>query len=136
MSKIDLFRQRVYGIACGYADCNDASRVGNDLMQKALLDRDPLGDESLASQSTLSRFENRVRIVDLYRMGLELMDVVIERHRKRLGRRKVKLITIDMDPTEDQTHGAQQLSMFNGHYGPQKRQNKARKALQDPRLAD
>ena len=49
-------------------------------------------------------------------MGLELMEVVIERHRERLGRRKVKLITIDMDPTEDQTHGAQQLSMFNGHY--------------------
>ena len=113
---LDLFRQRVYGIACGYADCNDAARVGHDPMQKALLGRDPLGEAGLASQSTLSRFENRVRLVDLYRMGVELMELVIERHRKRLGRRKVKLITIDMDPTEDKTHGAQQLSLFNGHY--------------------
>ena len=115
--QIDLFRQRVYGIACGYADCNDADRVSDDPMQKALLERDPLGDESLASQATLSRFENGVRIVELYKMGMELMEFVIERHLKRLGRRKVKLITIDMDPTEDKTHGAQQLSMFNGHYG-------------------
>ena len=113
---VDLLRQRVYGIACGYADCNDAGRIGRDPMQKALLDRDPLGDDDLASQSTLSRFENRVRRVDLYRMGLELMDVVIERHRKRLGRRRAKLITIDMDPTHDETHGQQQLSLFNGHY--------------------
>lgn len=113
---LDLVRQRVFGIACGYADCNDVARVGQDPMQKMLLGRDPLGEEGLATQSTLSRFENRVRIVDLYRMGMELMDVVIGRQRKRLGRRKVKLITIDMDPTEDKTHGAQQLSLFNGHY--------------------
>ena len=113
---LDLVRQRVYGIACGYADCNDVARVGQDPMQKMLLGRDPLGEEGLASQPTLSRFENRMRIVDLYRMGIELMDSVIRRQRKRLGRRKVKLVTIDMDPTEDRTHGAQQLSLFNGHY--------------------
>jgi len=113
---LDLVRQRVYGIACGYADCNDVARVGQDPMQKVLLGRDPESEEELASQPTLSRFENRVRMVDLYRMGVELMNLVIERQRKRLGRRKVKLITIDMDPTEDKTHGAQQLSMFNGHY--------------------
>ena len=113
---IDLVRQRVYGIACGYADCNDAAHVGQDPMQKALLERDPLGDQGLASPASLSRFENRVRIVDLFRMGLELMDLVIERQRRRLGRRKVKQVTIDLDPTDDPTHGTQQLSLFNGHY--------------------
>jgi hypothetical protein len=40
---------------------------------------------------------------------------VIERHRRRL-KRKVKRITIDLDPTDDPTHGAQQLTFFNGHY--------------------
>jgi hypothetical protein len=31
-------------------------------------------------------------------------------------KRKVKRITIDLDPTDDPTHGAQQLTFFNGHY--------------------
>ena len=113
---LDLVRQRVHGIALGYADCNDVARVGQDPMQKVLLGRDPHGGEDLASQPTLSRFENRVRRTDLYRMGVEIMELVIERQLKRLGKRKVKLITIDMDPTEDRTHGSQQLSLFNGHY--------------------
>ncbi len=49
-------------------------------------------------------------------MGEALADTVIARHRKRLGR-KTCLITIDIDQTEDPTHGAQQLDMFNGYYG-------------------
>jgi hypothetical protein len=49
-------------------------------------------------------------------MSVALAECVIERHRRRLGRSKVKHITIDMDPTDDPTHGGQQLSFFNGHY--------------------
>jgi hypothetical protein len=45
-----------------------------------------------------------------------LAETVIERHRRRPGARKVKHITIDLDPTDDPTHGAQQLTFFNGHY--------------------
>ena len=48
-------------------------------------------------------------------MGEALADVVVERHRERLHGR-AKRITIDLDPTDDPTHGAQQLTMFNGHY--------------------
>ena len=48
-------------------------------------------------------------------MGIALADTVIERHRRRL-KRKAKRITIDLDPTDDPTHGAQQLTFFNGHY--------------------
>jgi len=77
--------------------------------------RDPIAGEPLASQPTLSRFENSVGRKDLYRMGDALAEVVIERHRKRLHGR-AKRITIDLDPTDDPTHGAQQLAMFNGHY--------------------
>lgn len=69
----------------------------------------------LASRPTLSRFENAVDRADLYRMGIALADTVIKRHRRRL-KRKVKRITIDLDPTDDPTHGAQQLTFFNGHY--------------------
>jgi Transposase DDE domain group 1 len=111
----DLVRQRLYAIGCGYPDANDASRLGADAVQKMLCGRDPVKGEELASQPTLSRFENSVDRADLYRMGIALADAVIERHRRRL-KRKAKRITIDLDPTDDPTHGAQQLTFFNGHY--------------------
>jgi hypothetical protein len=111
----ELVRQLLYAIACVYPDANDASRLGADPIQKMLCDRDPVTGEDLASQPTLSRFENAFDRADLYRMGIALADTVIERHRRRL-KRKVKRITIDLDPTDDPTHGAQQLTFFNGHY--------------------
>lgn len=111
----ELVRQRLYAIACGYPDGNDAGRLGSDPIQKLLCGRDPIEGEELASQPTLSRFENSVDRADLYRMGVALAESVIERHRRRL-KRKVKRITIDLDPTDDPTHGAQQLTFFNGHY--------------------
>jgi hypothetical protein len=112
---LDLVRQRVFGIACGYADCNDAARLGHDPVHKLLLDRDPLVGPALASQPTLSRFENAVGWHDLYLASLALADLVIESHRARLQGR-ARRITIDLDPTDDPTHGQQELSFFNGHY--------------------
>ena len=111
----DLLRQRVYGIACGYPDCNDAARLGDDPIYKLLLDRDPFDGNSLGSQPTLSRFENSVSSKDLFRMGCELTDTVIQHHAERL-KGKAGLITIDLDPTDDPTHGEQQLTFFNAHY--------------------
>ena len=111
----DLIGQRVFAIACGYADCNDAARLAEDPIHKLLVGRDPIEGEALASQPTLSRFENAVGPKALYRMGQALAEVVIERQRRRL-RGKARRITIELDPTDDPTHGAQQLSLFNGHY--------------------
>ena len=112
----ELLRQRVFAIACGYADANDAARLAHDPIQKLLVGRDAVNGAALASQPTLSRFENAVDSRTLYRMGAALADSVIARHRRRL-KGKAKRITIDLDPTDDPTHGAQQLSFFNGHYG-------------------
>lgn len=112
----ELLRQRVYGLACGYPDANDVVRTGRDPVHKLLLDRAPLGEEELASQPTVSRFENAPGALDLYRMGRALAELVIDRHARRLKRSAVRRITIDLDPTDDPTHGAQQLSLFNGHY--------------------
>lgn len=111
----DLIRQRVFAIACGYADCNDAARLTDDPIQKLLVGRDPLEGEALASQPTLSRFENAAGPKVLYRMGEALADAVIERQRRRRHAR-AKRITVELDPTDDPTHGAQQLTLFNGHY--------------------
>lgn len=110
----DLVRQRVFAIACGYADCNDAARIADDPIHKALVDRDPLEGAALASQPTLSRFENTPGPKVLYRMGETLADAVIKRRRR--AHRKAKRITVELDPTDDPTHGAQQLALFNGHY--------------------
>jgi hypothetical protein len=63
----------------------------------------------------LSRFENGIGIKELYRLGEALAVSVIRRHAERLRRRAYR-VTIDLDPTDDPTHGAQQLSFFNGHY--------------------
>jgi len=112
----ELVRQRVFGLAAGYADGNDAARIGSDPMQKLVVGRDPLSGADLASQPTLSRFENRPDRKDLLRAGWTLLTTVVDHHRRRIGRRRVRRITIDLDPTDDPTHGAQQLSMFNGHY--------------------
>lgn len=111
----DLVAQRIFGLACGYADGNDADRLAEDPIQKLLLDRDPIGGQALASQPTLSRFENAVGPRALYQMGRELAATVIDRHRQRLAGR-ARRITIDLDVTDDPTHGAQQLSFFHGHY--------------------
>lgn len=111
----ELLAQRVFGIACGYPDANDADRLARDPVHKMLLGRDPVEGTDLASQPTLSRFENAVERRELYRLGEALADVVIERHARRLDHR-ARRITIDLDPTDDPTHGAQQLALFNGHY--------------------
>lgn len=110
----EIFQQRMFGIACGYADGNDAARIADDPVFKLLAGRDPITGMALASQPTLSRFENAVRSGNLLQMSEALADVVIKRHRRR--KRKVKRITIDLDPTHDGTHGEQQLSFFNGLY--------------------
>ena len=112
----DLIGQRIFGIACGHPDGNDADHLADDPIHKLLLGRDPVSGAPLASQPTISRFENGATRTALYRMGRELAACVIERHRRRLHGR-ARRVTIDLDPTDDLTHGAQQLTFFNGHYG-------------------
>jgi Transposase DDE domain group 1 len=110
----DLLGQRIYGLALGYDDASDAARLADDPVHKLLIGRDPVAGVALASQPTLSRFENEVTRGELLALGEALFETVLDRHRRR--RRKVRRITIDLDVTDDPTHGAQQLSCFNGFY--------------------
>jgi len=116
-SILELLRQRVFGLALGYADCNDAAQLAHDPIHKLLLDRDPLTGAALSSQPTLSRFENSLRRADLYDMADALADTVIATHQHRLKGQRVRRITLDLDTTEDPTHGQQQFALFNGYYG-------------------
>ena len=54
----DLLAQRVFAIACGHPDGNDADRLADDPIHKRLLERDPIDGGRLASQPTISRFEH------------------------------------------------------------------------------
>ena len=110
-SVLDLVRQRVFGLAAGYLDGNDAARLADDPLHKLVLDREPLTGPALGSQPTLSRFENAVGRRDLVRLSHQLARTVIDAQRRRLHGR-ARRITIDLDPTDDPTHGQQELSFF------------------------
>jgi len=112
---IELLQQRIFGLCGGYADCNDAARLVHDPIHKLVLGRDPLTGLGLASQPTLSRFENAVSARQVRAMTHVLADTVIAQQRRRLHGR-VERITIDLDPTDDPTHGQQEFAFFNGHY--------------------
>ena len=111
----DLLRQRIFGLACGYEDGNDAARLADDPMHKLAVGRDPVTGAALASQPTLSRLEHAVGPRALYRMGRTMAASVIAHHRRRL-RGRARRISIDLDPTDDPTHGQQEFAFFNGHY--------------------
>jgi CheY-like chemotaxis protein len=112
---IELLQQRVFGLCGGYADCNDAARLVHDPIHKLMVGRDPLTGRGLASQPTLSRFENAVTARELRAMTHVLADTVIAQQRRRLHGRATR-ITLDLDPTDDPTHGQQEFAFFNGHY--------------------
>jgi len=113
---LDLLRERVLAMACGYSDTNDAARLAEDPIFKLVVGRDPLSGDRLASQPTLCRFERGVGPKELIRFGTAFAESVIHRHSKRRGRR-TRLVTLDFDQTHDETHGSQQLGLFNGFYG-------------------
>lgn len=108
---ITLVRQRLFSIALGYEDTNDAATLRRDPALKAMSGRLPESNDDLASQPTLSRFENMVGERDLKRLSDCLLDFYLKTHS---GPRRV--IVIDVDTTDDPTHGSQQLSFFHGYY--------------------
>jgi hypothetical protein len=108
---LTLVRQRLFAIALGYEDNNDATWLARDPAIKIMTGRAPEGGADLASQPTLSRFENRVTAKDLCRLSDWLLDLYLKTHP---GPRKT--IILDLDATDDPTHGRQQLSFFHGYY--------------------
>ena len=104
-------RQRMYGIALGYEDCNDADRLRHDPLLKTSCGRLPEDAQGLSSQPTLSRFENSVDGTTLRRLMRWLEASYVE----SLPEDTTEII-LDIDSTDDETHGGQQLSFFHGYY--------------------
>lgn len=106
-----LVKQRIFSIALGYEDTNDADTLRSDPALKAMSGRLPETDDDLAGQPTLSRFENRISRRDLRRLADRLVDLYLRTHPGSPA-----WIVLDMDATDDPTHGNQQLSFFHGYY--------------------
>src|SRR6266446_3333817 len=108
----DLLKQRVLQIAAGYEDANDANTLRHDPIFKLLLGRLPDTGAPLASQPTLSRFENHVSRTELYRMARVLVEQFLASYA-----RPPQLIVLDFDDTEDPVHGEQEEARYDGYYG-------------------
>ena len=108
----DLLAQRIYQIARGYEDGNDANALRKDALFKLGVDRKPLdSDSDLASAPTFSRLENAATTRDVYRMAKAFVDQFIASYPKPPA-----VIVLDMDHSEDATHGQQELAFYNHHY--------------------
>jgi len=106
-----LLRQRLYQLVLGYEDCNDAATLRRDPALKLAVGKAP-SESDLASQPTLSRLENSVGWHACWRMSEALLASYVEQHRKAPPRR----IVLDVDATDDPTHGQQELSFYHGFY--------------------
>jgi hypothetical protein len=111
-SVLSLCRQRVYQIIAGYEDANDANRLRHDPAFQILADQ-PLG-QALGSQPTLSRWENAPSAREIFLLQEALLDWFVRVCGPQVRRRGE--ILLDVDSTDDPTHGHQQLSFFNGAY--------------------
>ena len=108
---VQMVRQRVYQIAAGYEDCNDADFLRIDPALRLALGKD---HQAAAGQSMLSRLENDVLGNAL---GLEALDGALTRAADALLKRKNKRrLIIDLDSTEDPAHGKQEGVAYNGHF--------------------
>ena len=107
----EMVRMRVFGILADYPDQNDHDVLRSDPVFKVVAGRSPNGND-LASQPTLSRFENAIDAKSLGRLQECLADQFIASFDKPPTR-----ITLDIDPFDDPTHGQQQLTFFHGYYG-------------------
>jgi hypothetical protein len=120
----EMMMQRVSQIASGYEDADDVSQIASgyedaddcdelrkDPIIKMFADRLPETDADLASQPTMSRFENSISKTNLYRLAKVFVDKFIFSYEKA-----PKIIVLDFDDTEDKVYGNQQLALFNNYF--------------------
>jgi hypothetical protein len=102
-----MLRQRIYGLALGYQDCNDHDTLRKDLLWQSASER----SEELASCSTLCRLENRAG----RREACLMHQVLFEQFVKSFASAPSELI-LDFDCTDDRVHGLQEGRHFHGFY--------------------
>jgi len=109
-SFLEMVRMRVYGILADYPDQNDHDVLRSDPLFKLICNRS-IHDPDLASQPTLSRFENAIGVSSFRRLDDLLLDQFIDAFDQA-----PRHLTLDLDAFDDPTHGQQQLTFFHGYY--------------------
>ena len=109
--RLEQLRQRVFQIVMGYEDQNDATSLRQDSAWKVACDRSVDEVDALSSQPSLSRFEHAMTA----RAVVELTQAFEDEYVASLPA-DTREIVLDLDSTEDPTHGQQPLSFFNAHY--------------------
>ena len=110
-SIMDLMMQRIAQIAAGYEDADDCDDLRADPIIKMCAGRSPETDDDLASQPTMSRFENSITRTYLYRLAKVFVDNFMASYDN-----EPNIIVLDFDDTEDKVHGDQQLALFNKYF--------------------
>ena len=105
-----MLRQRFFGLIAGYEDCNDHDTLRSDPVFKLVAGKTP-ERRDLASQPTLSRFENAIDIPTLWRLHDFFIDDFIASFDK-----PPRSLTLDLDAWDDPCHGDQQLALFHGYF--------------------
>lgn len=108
-----LVRQRVFQLACGYQDQDDADTLRFDPLFKLVCGQLPISGRALASQPTLSRLDNCVDRRTCQRLAAALADLYV---RQRAAEGPPPSILLDCDSTADPTHGNQEGSAYHGYY--------------------
>jgi len=108
----DILRARMLAIAAGYEDADDLDALRHDPAFKMALGRTPEAKLGLASQPTMSRWENAADTRVAIRLSHELIDLYCDSYAA-----PPEAITLDIDDTFDAAHGAQQLTFWNGFHG-------------------
>ena len=108
----DILRARVLAIACGYEDADDLDTLRDDPGFRLALGKLPETGAGLASQPTMSRWENAPTTRELAGMMSAMVGIYCASYPA-----EPEAVTLDIDDTCDVAHGHQQLSFWNGHYG-------------------
>ncbi len=108
----DILRARVFAITCGYEDADDLDALRDDPGFRLALGKLPGSGAGLASQPTMSRWENAPTTRELARMMAAMIGVYCASYPA-----PPTAVTLDIDDTCDVVHGYQQLSFWNGHHG-------------------
>lgn len=129
----ELLTQRIFQILADYPDANDAQTLRHDPLFQTVTGRSPSAeDATLASGSTLNRFhyaytrrqahlspQERPVLLEqqaALNQRLEVSNHYLVELFIRTRTQPPSYIIIDLDATDDPTHGEQYLSLFHGYF--------------------
>jgi Transposase DDE domain group 1 len=127
-----ILTQQIYQILAGYPDCNDAQTLRDDPLFQTLVGVSPDDEKQLASRSTLNRHQYAYTRRDA-ELPIEERPALLDQRAAQTSRIKIlneflpdlfirtrtqapSFIIIDLDASDDPTHGQQLLTGFHAYF--------------------